>query len=307
MIKRRSNKMRSSFTMIEMVFVVVITGLVSVAGSRAIIQIMENYAIQKEYGKLELDSTSTIRHISKLLQNSIWDSIAIRTGNNYNAISNTNSINNGNLDKNRSLVFIEKNNDIINGKYNATSSFNYPLFSGFIDLSKSAKNIISSATPNIDDFISLQTDGSLSMHFPFVNAGGEVQNKFYNGVNNTAMFEIRGTNNALNIDGKLNKTITLNTNSIPFQIGDIGTIVNTTPTRIYLSDEENILGSDGQSKLIYKLKLEQLGNTINIAENVTSINIWTESNAGLIRLRICFNNKTMDFMPDFCKEGIIIK
>ena len=67
---------RAGFTMIEIVFVIVITGLVAVAGGNAIVQILQNYTLQKMYAKTEMDSASAIRQISNYLQNSVWDSIA---------------------------------------------------------------------------------------------------------------------------------------------------------------------------------------------------------------------------------------
>ena len=139
--------MRKAFTMLEMVFVIVITGLVAIAGSMAIVQIMQNYAIQKEYAKMELDGTSAILQISKYLQDSIWDSIAIKNGGNYMDISSINNRNSGQLNNNIELVFISKNMDALNGGFGTYqgSNSNLPFFSGFIDLSKSGNMTLTTA------------------------------------------------------------------------------------------------------------------------------------------------------------------
>ncbi len=318
---------RKSFTMIEIVLVLVITGLVGVAGSMAIVQIMQNYAIQKEYAKLELDSASTIRQLSQYLQNSIWDSIATRNGtseNNYTAISEINSISGNTNDTSeitdtRELVFIEKNQDIINGRFvtsvdtngqTVTYNSNIPYFSGFVDLANSYNNTIVTSF-SVDELFydlptdieniftnSQNTDGDASLYFPFVNASGSIYDKFYNDTNNgrnkTALFAIQDRSRIL-IDSTYYSTMILN--HTPSRIGDIAIIVNTTPVVIKKDSDDNLTITNRENP----------NNPIIIAQNISQFNIWSESAAGLIRVRICYENKTMDFMPDFCKEGVIMQ
>ena len=207
--------MRRAFTMVEMVFVIVITGLVAVAGSMAIVQIMQNYAIQKEYAKMEQDSTSAILQISKYLQDSIWDSIALKQGSVYTDIFSVNSDSSGKVTGNTLLAFITKNADVLNGyfgDYQGNSS-NLPLFSGFIDLSKSSGTTIVTAFSQ-DKLRSINVN-NLGLYFPFVNQDGNVYNKYYSG-NKTALFQI----NAIQSDS------TMQLSRAPSKIGDIAVIVN---------------------------------------------------------------------------------
>ena len=275
--------MRRAFTMVEMVFVIVITGLVAVAGSMAIVQIMQNYAIQKEYAKMEQDSTSAILQISKYLQDSIWDSIALKQGSVYTGIFSVNSESSGKVTGNTLLAFITKNADVLNGyfgDYQGNSS-NLPLFSGFIDLSKSSGTTIVTAFSQ-DKLRSINVN-NLGLYFPFVNQDGNVYNKYYSG-NKTALFQI----NAIQSDS------TMQLSRAPSKIGDIAVIVNMLEATIQKNNDNDLIFSHN-------------GQSITLAQNVSRLSVWSESQSGILRVRICFVNKTMDFMPEFCKEGVIMQ
>ena len=277
--------MRKAFTMLEMVFVIVITGLVAIAGSMAIVQIMQNYAIQKEYAKMELDGTPAILQISKYLQVSVWDSIAIRNGNSYTDISSINTHNVGQIKDGTELVFISKNMDALNGYFGTYqgSGSNLPFFSGFIDLSNSSGMTLTTAFSQ-DKLLSLKNlVGKIGVYFPFVNKDGKVDDKYYSSNSNSgALFRI----NSINSD----TTMTLG--SSPSKIGDIAIIVNTTPVSLKNNNGDLIL-NDGTDQ--------------TLAQGVSNFYIWSEAQSGLLRVRLCFTNKTMDFMPEFCKEGVIMQ
>lgn len=287
--------MRSAFTMLEIIFVIVITGLVSIAGSMAIVHIMQNYALQKEYAKLEIDSASAINQISKYLQNSIWDSIAIKSGNNsYTDITNVNTSAAGSLSATNSLVFISKNIDVLNGYFDQTSGSNIPYFSGFIDLSTSSGTTINTAfsKDKLRSLSSLANLSTLGIYFPFVNKDGDVVAKYYhsNTVNRTSLFGI------VRVNSDNGMTLT----HAPSKIGDVAMIVNTNPASISLSRN----GDNGGDVVLTTHKNER----IVIANNVSNLHIWSEYQSDLLRIRLCFVNKPMrDFMPEFCKEGVIMQ
>lgn len=277
--------MRKAFTMLEMVFVIVITGLVAIAGSMAIVQIMQNYAIQKEYAKMELDGTSAILQISKYLQDSIWDSIAIRNGNTYDDISSINKRDMGQIKDNKELVFISKNMDALNGGFGTYqgSNSNLPFFSGFIDLSKSSNMTLTTAFSQ-DRLLSLRNlVGKIGVYFPFVNKDGNVVDKYYTN-NSGALFRIA------NIISDTQMAL----GSSPSKIGDIAIIVNTTPVSLKKNNNGDLILNDGTTNQ-------------TLAQGVSNFYIWSEAQSGLLRVRLCFTNKTMDFMPEFCKEGVIMQ
>ena len=288
--------MRKAFSMLEMVFVIVIIGLVAVAGSMSIVQIMQNYAIQKEYAKMEVDGTSAILQISKYLQNSIWDSIALRNGSRYTDISSVNEANSGRIENPNELIFISKNEEALNGYFGTYqgNNSNLPYFSGFIDLSNSKNDsggrltILASAFAqdrlrSLNHLVSSTSGSSIGIYFPFVNKDGRIFDKYYSG-NKTSLFAIV----AITSDTQML------INPKPPTIGDIAMIVNLNPVVL----QKN---SDGD------LILQRNGVNQTIAQGVSNFYMWSESQSGLLRVRLCFTNKTMDFMPEFCKEGVIMQ
>ncbi len=305
-----SKRQRAGFTMIELVFVIVITGLVAVAGSKAIVQILQNYTLQKMYAKVEMDSASVIRQISNYLQNSVWDSIAF---NKTTPISQVSTYTAGALDNNSFLWFIEKDLYSLNGQADGESM--RPYFAGFVDLNNSQLNRTTNITTiksqiNKDDLALALGNGSrvngIAIYFPFVNVGTStnVNQKYYqNDIrNNSAIFWIGNADNQ-------NKTFTTRSNAVqPRQIGDIAMLVNAYPSSIRLYKTAT---NDYEQGDLVLYRREPNANTYSstiIAKKVSNIHFWTESSASLIRLRVCFEaGAVKSIMEEFCKEGIIMQ
>ena len=282
--------MRKSFTMIELILVIVISGIIGTAGSLAMVQIMQNYVIQKEYNKLELDSSAAIRQIKKYLQDSIWDSIAIKVNNNYTSIFNINSANTGNIQRNTELVFIEKNIDSINGNFGVLQAnfYNIPIFSGLVDLNISNKKTIISRS-DMDRLSNLRPYvNRIALYFPYANVGGSIYDRFYNTneARRTSLFTIT----------RILTEVTMELLNIPKMMGDIALIANTKPTILRKDNNDNLILVDGATNQSQVL-----------LQNVSSVKIWSEAATNLIRIRVCFKNKIMDFMPEFCKEGVALQ
>lgn len=302
---------RAAFTMIELVFVIVITGLVAVAGGKAIVQILQNYTLQKMYAKTEMDSASVIRQISNYLQNSVWDSIAI---NKTKSIAEVSTSSNGKLSNNNHLYFIEKDLYTLNGEYDNGRMI--PYFAGFVDLENSSGHTIKSKITS-DDLDKTLGKGSnrvngISLYFPFINVGtSNIKNKYYQDDirNNQAIFWIGGADNN-------NKTLTLgNGNSFitPNQIGDVAMIVNAYPSHIRLIDTPGISidGKTYEKGDLVIARREPSDNTTTyttIAKKISNIHFWTESSSSLIRIRVCYEaGVAKSIMDEFCKEGIIMQ
>ena len=301
---------RAAFTMIELVFVIVITGLVAVAGGKAIVQILQNYTLQKMYAKTEMDSASVIRQISNYLQNSVWDSIAI---NKTKSIAEVSTSSNGKLSNDNRLYFIEKDLYTLNGEYKNKNGRMIPYFAGFVDLENSSGHTIKSKITS-DDLDKTLGKGSrakgISLYFPFINVGtSNIKNKYYQDdiKNNQAIFWIGGADNT-------NKTLTLgNGNIIPNQIGDVAMIVNAYPSYIRLIDKPgiNINGKTYEKGDLVIARREPSDNTITyttIAKKISNIHFWTESSSSLIRIRVCYEaGVAKSVMNEFCTEGIIMQ
>ena len=280
--------MRKSFTMIELILVIVISGIIGTAGSLAMVQIMQNYVLQKEYNKLELDSSAAIRQIKKYLQDSIWDSIAIKVNNDYKSIFNVNSASDGDIQNNTQLVFIEKNMDSINGVFGVLQAnfYNIPIFSGLVDLKISNRKTIISRS-DTDRLSNLQPYvNKIALYFPYANVGGSIYDRFYNTDESkrTSLFTIT----------RIATEVTMELRNIPKMMGDIALIASTKPT-IFKKENDNLILVDNNNQSQVLL------------QNVSSVKVWSEAATNLIRIRICFKNKIMDFMPEFCKEGVALQ
>ena len=301
---------RAGFTMIEIVFVIVITGLVAVAGGNAIVQILQNYTLQKMYAKTEMDSASAIRQISNYLQNSVWDSIAF--GGTI-PISEVSTANDGKLNSNnkQKLSFIEKDLESQNGASDNNGNM-IPYFAGFIDLNKSNAKVIASQTNSDDLEKAFGNRTGIALYFPFINVGTStsVQEKYHqsNIQNNKALFKV----NSASINHTVgNKAFTLNNE--PQQIGDIAMLVNAYPSYLQLADKNDTRINNEvfeKGDLVF-FRREPNGNewkSIRIARKVSNLHFWTESSSSLIRVRICFEAGVVkSVMEEFCKEGIIMQ
>lgn len=302
---------RAGFTMIEIVFVIVITGLVAVAGGNAIVQILQNYTLQKMYAKTEMDSASAIRQISNYLQNSVWDSIAF--GGTI-PISEVYTANDGKLNvsnNKQKLYFIEKDLESQNGASDNNGNM-IPYFAGFIDLNKSNAKVIASQTNSDDLEKAFSNRTGIALYFPFINVGTStsVQEKYHqsNIQNNKALFKVNSASNNHTV-GK--KAFILNNE--PQQIGDIAMLVNAYPSYLQLADKNdtNINNEVFEKGDLVFFRREPGGNawkSIRIARKVSNLHFWTESSSSLIRVRICFEAGVVkSVMEEFCKEGIIMQ
>lgn len=301
---------RAGFTMIEIVFVIVITGLVAVAGGNAIVQILQNYTLQKMYAKTEMDSASAIRQISNYLQNSVWDSIAF--GGTI-PISEVSTANDGKLNvsnNKQKLSFIEKDLESQNGASDNNGNM-IPYFAGFIDLNKSNAKVIASQTNSDDLEKAFRNRTGIALYFPFINVGTStsVQEKYHqNNQNNKALFTVNSASNNHTV-GK--KAFILNNE--PQQIGDIAMLVNAYQSYLQLADKNDtrINGEVFEKGDLVFFRREPGNNAwkpIKIARKVSNLHFWTESSSSLIRVRICFEAGVVkSVMEEFCKEGIIMQ
>lgn len=301
---------RAGFTMIEIVFVIVITGLVAVAGGNAIVQILQNYTLQKMYAKTEMDSASAIRQISNYLQNSVWDSIAF--GGTI-PISEVSTANDGKLNANnkQKLSFIEKDLESQNGESDNNGNM-IPYFAGFIDLNKSNAKVIVSQTNSDNLEKAFGNRAGIALYFPFINVGTStsVQEKYHqsNIQNNKALFKVNSASNNHTVD---KKAFTLNNE--PQQIGDIAMLVNVYPSYLQLADKNdtrinNEVFEKGDLVFFRREPNDNAWKSIRIARKVSNLHFWTESSSSLIRVRICFEAGVVkSVMEEFCKEGIIMQ
>jgi len=122
--------MKKAFTMLELVFVIVIMGIVASIGAEIIAKLYDNYLTTRSINKLQFQTELVLDQIAKRLTYRIKDSLIARDSNgsanpSYMALSSAN----GTYD---SLEWIGKDNESFIGDSNGTTAV--PGWSGFVDL-----------------------------------------------------------------------------------------------------------------------------------------------------------------------------
>lgn len=133
-------KTRSAFTMLELVFVIVIMGILGKFGVEFMFQAYNSFIFSKVNNNLQANSASSLELITSRLQYRIKDSVIARDATTFDSISDINTSKNYNV-----LEWISTDTD----GYRANTT---PYWSGIIDLNH--------ANADKDTLISPQTDTS---------------------------------------------------------------------------------------------------------------------------------------------------
>lgn len=134
--------MRKGFTLMELVFVIVIFGILSKFGADILYKIYENYIYSNTFNRLENQSEAAVKQIANRLQYRIKDSTIAR-----DTISSTNIEPIGSNTGNENVL--EWIGIDIDGWQGTTSTA--PDWSGFIDLAASSAALLNSPGTSITD------------------------------------------------------------------------------------------------------------------------------------------------------------
>lgn len=115
-------KIRNAFTMIELIFVIIVIGLLSTFGVEFMVQTYQSYIFSNINNRLQNESATAVEFIAKRLSHRIKDSVMARHGAGFNSISDINNTLNYTI-----LEWIGSDIDGWRGN-------SLPLWSGIIDL-----------------------------------------------------------------------------------------------------------------------------------------------------------------------------
>ena len=132
---------RSAFTMIELIFVIVIMGIIGKFGTEFLAQAYESFIFSNTNNKLQARSAKAVEFISSRLQYRIKDSVIARTG---TVAAPGAPIGIGNAGATANIRILEWVSTDIDGFRGVTN----PYWSGIIDLNPSTANRL--ASPRID-------------------------------------------------------------------------------------------------------------------------------------------------------------
>jgi prepilin-type N-terminal cleavage/methylation domain-containing protein len=299
------NKMKKAFTLIEMIFAMVILAIIGVISSDIIYRVYENYMIQKKVSSLELETKIVLDQIVKYLENSIKPSIARYDGSNYEAIADTSKFD-ANTSSNDSgyFVWIAKDIESLRGIWNDDKKRVYPAYSSVINVEKSSDKNIVTVDDNLSQIksivgaiINLNENDVFSNHiealyFVYANSSGTVQERFWQ--NPSSLFVV---------DSVSDKNITLNKK--PDEISDKFYLTYTAYGLQFDSEH-----SDHNLTLFWNFrpwnnKTVNDGNTSVLIQNVTEFKMWSEGGGGVIRIKLCITDDNN--ITTFCKEAVALR
>lgn len=194
-------KTRFAFTMIELIFVIVIMGVIGKFGVEFLAQAYKSFIFTTVNNTLQSNSASAVEFISSRLQYRIKDSVIARTGEvlTFDAVSN--------LDTTKEYTVLEWVSRDIEG-YRSTS---LPNWSGIIDLNNTL------ATPTV--LVSPETNTTA------VNTMIDILSYGYSSISDAALYFI-GSNNNINGYGWDSSALTVQLGSVMHPIKAIGATLN---------------------------------------------------------------------------------
>ena len=182
-------KKHHAFTMLELVFVIIVMGIIGKFGVEFIAQAYKNFIYSKVNNTLQADSEYAVEFIAKRLQNRIKDStIKKKSDGTFKSISDPYFLLNPNHDVKdyNILEWIGVDREGFRGNSDNTTApvFNKPNWSGIIDVTDgNSTSLVSPATSNneINKLIKILSYGNSDINdsaIYFIGSGGNVKDSF---------------------------------------------------------------------------------------------------------------------------------
>lgn len=284
-----------AFTLLELVFVIVIMGILSTVGVEILLQIYTNYIGAKTYNELEVQTDLTINQISNRLEYRIKDSVIARAEDNdtFNGLQSASG-------NEKILEWIGVDREGFLGEL--SGDWNKPTWSGFIDVNHpdaTSTRIVSpeSNTSAIDEMIKALSENNStiddSVAIYFVGYTSDVKNGYgWDSIdhNHTSMHEISVDINESYFDGN-------------FSGVDVYEFYQLSWSAYALK-----LEADGNLTLYYNYqpwKGEKYvdGNSSILMENVQTF--MFQGVGDMIKIQICVNSNFADNNYSLCKEKAV--
>jgi prepilin-type N-terminal cleavage/methylation domain-containing protein len=127
---------KKAFTMLELVFVIVVLGIIGTVGAEVFRTMYDAYTSSAVNNKLQMETELTLKQIANRLQYRFKDSVIARETTDPNAYFNgLSSYDTGNADNNATVIeWIGYDVDGWQGTWDGTLNYNRPTWSGFIDV-----------------------------------------------------------------------------------------------------------------------------------------------------------------------------
>ncbi|MFP4333740.1 MAG: type II secretion system protein [Campylobacterales bacterium] len=303
---------KKGFTLLEMIFVIVVLGIIATITTDIIGSLFRNYNNAKVLNDLTLKTSNALTIIKKRVDRAIEDSVVFvddsSSPSGYKAVFER-----GLTDLNISdgaLLWIGK--DIESFKLDGNLSQNG--YSGFADVIASNRTKLSSPDSNftITDEVQKDITGEANwddgsgnyrsvVYFPYYEDSGDAEERFWTDTP-SSLHKITTVNGEDDITIEEDKNITIVENyslsysayAITLDGGDLNLHYNFRPWN------GEVLDVDDEDK------------STTIIDNVKTFKFWSEANGGLLRLQLCVSSdEYMTSSSDseefrYCKESAVI-
>ncbi|WP_455757718.1 type II secretion system protein [Sulfurimonas sp.] len=176
-------KFRKAFTMLELIFVIVVMGIIGKFGVEFLAQAYQNFIFSSINNTLQSNSATTVEFISSRLQHRIKDSIIVRDTSAANSFIPLASATSATANTYNALEWVGSDIDGFRGNSDAVA--NLPNWSGIIDLDVSTNStLVSTATDTgkVDTLIDVLSYGDSNFNSSaalyFIGSSSDVINGY---------------------------------------------------------------------------------------------------------------------------------
>lgn len=299
---------RQAFTLIELVFVIVVLGILGGIGSDILKSTYENYAMQRSISNLQLKTTASLEIITAYLHHAIQPSVAIDGDTlDHESIAYITRGGESTIDSTKALVWIGKDTESLRGIWkdtNETGKRVYPAYSGLANIEESNATHINTTDCDLSDVGSIQdaiVNGNTSpaIYFVYANSEGNAESRFWQ-ADPTSLFELNEAELANDL---------LVMDDTPAEISE----------RYYLSYSAYALRFDNGNLMLKsnfqpwdgETYADNIDNTHTLVDNVESFEVWGEGGGSIIRMRLCLTDPQLEMLVgdefEYCKESAVIR
>jgi type II secretory pathway pseudopilin PulG len=302
---------RTAFTMIELVFVIVLMGIIGAISSDLITNVHLNSLFQQDASRVHQQSRLAVEKIRAYLQRSIYDSIVHQeNGNTFvGYLGQADALTGGEGDK--TIQWIGKDIESLQGMWKNTENENYPGYSAFANIVTSSGAEIS--TSDCDLGIANTIQSALTGKTSWGNTGDYRSALFfrsgYEHYNASVAYWDGNSSGTLQaLFPIINITQDTNTSN-----GGTLTLERKPP----IISEQYMLTYSAYALHLQENNLTLFynyrpwngetftdGQSAIFLEHVSSFSIWGENGGNLIRFRVCIQDDSTE-IGSYCKESMV--